>query len=73
MRLDDRLAMQQRRGKKQGNPAPEEEETLTYRTYRREGALNEEQGVFKGKTFEGINTQQSIFDRTAIFHSKTGQ
>lgn len=73
MRLDDRLAMQQRKGRKQGNPVPDEEETLTYRTYRRESALNGEQGVFKGKTFEGINTQQSIFDRTAVFCSKTGQ
>ena len=45
----------------------EEEEALTYLSRKRETSLNEEQGVFQGKTFEGINTEKSVFDRTAVF------
>ena len=71
MRLDDRLAAQQKR-KKAGN-IPEEEETLTYRAYSRETALNKEQGVFQDKTFGGINTRKSVFDRTAVFSKGSGQ
>ena len=72
MRLDDRLAAQQKKKKGAAN-IPEEEETLTYRTYSRETALNREQGVFQNQTFEGINTRKSIFDRTAVFSREPGQ
>lgn len=72
MRLGDRLAKQQLQNKKR--PVEEaEEETLTYHTRRREEALNERQGVFLGKAFEGINTEKSVFDRTAVFHVRDGQ
>ena len=65
MNLSDRLAKQQR--KKNVNRPEEEEETLTYLNRKSERSLNEEQGIFQGKTFEGINTEKSIFDRTAVF------
>lgn len=71
MRLDDRLAAQQK--KKRAGNIPEEEETLTYRAYSRETALNREQGIFQNKTFEGINTRKSVFDRTAVFGKDSGQ
>ena len=67
MRLNDRLAQQQIRKNRSGNRTVEEEETLTYLSRKRETSLNEEQGVFQGKTFEGINTEKSVFDRTAVF------
>ena len=53
MRLSERLAMQQIRKNGSGNRTVEEEETLTYLNRKRETSLNEEQGVFQGKTFEG--------------------
>lgn len=72
MRLGDRLAKQQLQNKKR--PMEEaEEETLSYHVRRREEALNERQGAFSTKTFEGINTKQSVFDRTAVFHVRDGQ
>lgn len=73
MRLSDRLAMQQMRKSGSGNGRVEEEETLTYQNRKRETSLNEERGVFQGKTFEGINTEKSIFDRTAVFRVEERQ
>lgn len=69
MRLDDRLAKQGRQ-KNRGN-AEAEEETLTYKAYPRRQNLNEEQGVFQHHTFEGINSEKSLFDKTALFHVKS--
>lgn len=72
MRLGDRLAKQQQNNKKK--PVQEtEEETLTYLSRKREHALNEGRGVFQGKTFEGINTEKNVFDRTAVFHVREEQ
>ena len=73
MRLSERLAMQQIRKNGSGNRTVEEEETLTYLSHKRETSLNEEQGVFQGKTFEGINTEKSVFDRTAVFRVEERQ
>ncbi len=67
MRLNERLAKQQLKKSQGGSQTVEEEEALTYLSRKRETALNEEQGVFQGKTFEGINTEKSVFDRTAVF------
>lgn len=67
MRLNERLAKQQIGKNRSGDQTVEEEETLTYLSHKRETSLNEEQGVFQGKTFEGINTEKSVFDRTAVF------
>ena len=72
MRLSERLAKQQMQKNKGGNQMGEEE-TLTYLNRRRETALNEERGIFQGKTFEGINTEKSIFDRTAVFRVEDRQ
>ena len=71
MRLSERLAKQQMQKNKSGNQM--EEETLTFLNRRRETALNEERGIFQGKTFEGINTEKSIFDRTAVFRVEEKQ
>ena len=73
MRLNERLAKQQIGKNRSGNQTVEEEETLTYQNRKRETSLNEEQGVFQGKTFEGINTEKSIFDRTAVFRVEERQ
>lgn len=67
MRLNERLAKQQLKKSQGGSQTAEEEEALTYLSHKRETSLNEEQGVFQGKTFEGINTEKSVFDRTAVF------
>ena len=67
MRLNERLAKQQLKESQGGGQTVEEEEALTYLSRKRETSLNEEQGVFQGKTFEGINTEKSVFDRTAVF------
>ncbi|MDO4292955.1 MAG: hypothetical protein Q4C65_06950 [Eubacteriales bacterium] len=51
-------------------PEPDEEETLTYQERKRPVNLNEEKGVFEEKTFQGINTQESVFDQTAVFRRR---
>lgn len=73
MRLSERLARQQLNKGRGGGQTVEEEETLTYLSHKRETALNEEQGIFRGKTFEGINTEKSVFDRTAVFRVEERQ
>lgn len=70
MNLSERLAKQQLRKRED---QMEEKETLTYLNRKRETSLNEEQGVFQGKTFAGINTEKSIFDRTAVFRVEERQ
>jgi len=47
----------------------EEEETYAYQEKPRQTALNEGPQVTTGKTFEGINSRKSVFDRTAVFHT----
>ena len=49
----------------------EDEEWLTYKTRQKEKPLNEEPGAFYSTVFEGINSQKSVFDKSALFH--TGQ
>ena len=66
--MTDRLIRDtKRRMERAGNREPDEEETFTYQERRKPGNLNEEKGVFEQKAFGGINTQQSVFDRTAVF------
>ncbi len=72
MRLGDRLAKQQLENRKRPME-PAEEETLSYLARRRGEALNAQQDVFSGNTFQGINTEKNVFDRTAVFHVRDGQ
>ena len=73
MRIDDRLVkMNQDKLKKQKRrqQLDEDEETLTYATRPMMRDLNKEKGKFDGG-FQGINTAESVFDRTAIFRTDT--
>lgn len=51
-----------------------EEETYTYQNRVKSPSLQENPGVFTRKKLEGINTRGSVFDETAVFHTrKTGE
>lgn len=39
------------------------------RENRRRGFLNLERGIFAGTLDGGLNTTQSVFDKTAVFHA----
>lgn|GEM_PF-1452868 len=43
---------------------------LMYDDYKSEGFLNGYRGVFDTKDEKSLNTAPSIFDKTAIFHTK---
>ena len=43
---------------------------LMYDNYKPEGFLNEYRGVFDTTDEKSLNTAPSIFDKTAIFHTK---
>ena len=71
MRLSDRLVKQQQNANKKKQSQPEDEEWLTYKTRQKEKPLNENPGAFESTVFDGINSQKSVFDKVALFH--TGQ
>ncbi len=72
MRIDDRLVKQNQEllKKKKKRQQDDDEETLTYATRPKFRDLNKEKGKFEGG-FGGINSTESIFDRTAIFRTDT--
>ncbi|MCR5251302.1 MAG: hypothetical protein K6E50_11910 [Lachnospiraceae bacterium] len=72
MQIDDRLVKQNREQMRKKRQMPEEEETLTYAQRQRQLPLNKNKGAFPEETFGGINTMQSVFDRTAVFHTGEG-
>lgn len=71
MRLSDRLVKQQQNENRKKQRQFEDEEWLTYKTRQKEKPLNENPGAFESTVFEGINSQKSVFDKAALFH--TGQ
>ena len=71
MRIDDRLVKQNKEKEKAKKRSFEDdEETLTYMRRNRMMPLNEQKGAFTDNVNGGINTQKSIFDRTAIFNTR---
>ena len=68
MQIDDRLRKNNKAKNRKPDP-PEEEDTLTYATRQRSEYLNGQKSVFDTKTFRGINSDPSVFDRTASFKS----
>ncbi len=73
MRVTDLLIKENQKKKKKQQRADffdEEEETLTYQERPRQASLNEGPQMMTGKTFEGINSRKSVFDRMAVFHTE---
>ena len=72
MRIDDRLVKQNQDllKKKRQRQLDEDEETLRYAPSYRTKPINKNKGVFPEESFGGINTAQSVFDRTAIFNTR---
>ena len=79
MRLSDRLIDANRRldrenkkrDEKQQEPE-EDEQGYAYQSPPKWGYLNDYRGVFTDSAVQGINTAQSVFDRTALFRTGTG-
>ena len=71
MRIDDRLVKQNKEKEKAKKRSVEDdEETLTYRQRDRVMPLNEQKGAFTDRVNKGINTEKSIFDKTAVFNTR---
>ncbi|MCD7738367.1 MAG: hypothetical protein LUH58_04915 [Lachnospiraceae bacterium] len=68
MRVTDKLIEETK--KKAEKPEPEDEEMDEYMEWKKQPSLNEYRGVFDSNTFGGINTQKSVFDQKAIFHTE---
>ena len=69
MRIDERLTKQNQQIAENRRRQQDGEETLMYMERHREASLNRYRGAFTDKMESGINTRQSVFDRTAIFHT----
>ena len=73
MQLTDRLIKDTEKKQKGQRPIvdeDEEEETMTYQERRPVVSLNTTPGVFESKMGRGINSEKSIFDKTAIFRTE---
>lgn len=71
MRLTDRLIKDTEKKQNAQRPIEEdEEETMTYQERRPIVSLNAAPGVFESKMERGINSEKSIFDKTAIFRTE---
>ncbi len=72
MKVTDLLIKENQEKKKKKRRADfleEEEETYAYQERPRQASLNEGPQAMTGKTFEGINSRKSVFDRAAVFHT----
>ncbi|MCR5503018.1 MAG: hypothetical protein K6F53_08410 [Lachnospiraceae bacterium] len=69
MQIDDRLVRMNRQKNRKKGPG-EEEDTLLYADRKREESVNRNRGVFEEKSFGGINSMESVFDRTAVFRTE---
>ena len=71
MRSLDRLEQQKRIKRQKKNLLPPDEETEEEMDFPRFVPLNKAKSAFDGssdKTFGGINSAPSVFDRSAVFH-----
>ncbi|MCR5278206.1 MAG: hypothetical protein K6E19_02085 [Lachnospiraceae bacterium] len=76
MHIDERLAKQNKelQKKKQKRTFDDDgEDTLTYAPWKVMEPLNKYKGAFNDNSGSGINTAQSVFDRTAVFHTGKDQ
>ena len=74
MRIDDRLTKQNQdllKKRRRQAQLDEDEETLSYAPSYKNKPINQQKGAFEKESFGGINTAESIFDRTAVF--RTGE
>ena len=55
--------------RKESSAVSEEEETMTYTSWKRQKPLNQQPGGFNQGKMEGINTRKNIFDETAVFNT----
>lgn len=69
MRVTEQLIRDNLKKKQQKEGYQEEEETLIYGNHKKQKPLNAEEDIFERRQLEGINTKESIFDRTAVFHT----
>lgn len=70
MRVTEQLIRHRNEKKRKESSAVfEEEETMTYTSWKRQKPLNQQPGGFNQGKMEGINTRKNIFDETAVFNT----
>ena len=70
MRVTEQLIRHRNEKKrKESSAVSEEEETMTYPSWKRQKPLNQQPGGFNQGKMEGINTRKNIFDETAVFNT----
>ncbi|MCR5054136.1 MAG: hypothetical protein K6A69_04770 [Lachnospiraceae bacterium] len=78
MNLTDRMLkgtkdLDKEQKRKKNNAIVEEDEMgYAYMDAPKWGYLNENKGVFANDDDNSINTMKSVFDRTAVFHTNSG-
>ena len=75
MRSVDRLEQQKRIKRQKRNIPPPDEETEEEMDFPQFVPLNKTKSAFDGdagKTFGGINSAPSVFDKGAVFHTESG-
>ena len=65
----DRLA-REREAERQQEENQEDETGYAYRAWPKHVPLNDEKGVFAHEDRTSLNTRPSVFDATAVFHTK---
>ena len=72
MRVTEQLIRHRNEKKrKESSAVSEEEETITYTSWKRQKPLNQQPGGFNQGKMEGINTRKNIFDETAVFNTSS--
>ena len=70
MRVTEQLLRHRNEKKrKESSAVSEEEDTMTYTSWKRQKPLNQQPGGFNQGKMEGINTRKNIFDETAVFNT----
>ena len=69
MDVTERLIRKRNENKGKQTGTFQEEETMSYASWKRQEPLNRQAGAFHQGKLEGINSRKSIFDEKAIFDS----
>jgi len=69
MRVTEQLMRDNLRKKQHNARNLDEEETLTYIQHKKQKPINTDEDIFHNSRLEGINTKESVFNRTAVFRT----
>lgn len=69
MRVTESLIEDGKRERREKRREEPDEEIELYMEWKRPVSLDRDPGIFHSETFGGINTEESVFNRTALFRT----